>query len=101
MEKETTAHKVKVSKFEQEVHRIVLSNPEYVQLTSEIKAVHDKQITLHEKLEELQAKIYNTDNKYADLQEKKFKVKYKLEKEISSQLMKDPEIAKLVDVYDE
>lgn len=94
-------YEVKVSKFEQELHRIVLSNPEYVQLTSEMEAVHDEQVALHEKLEELQAKIYNTDNKYADLCEKKLEVKHKLEKEISSQLMQDPEMAKLVDVYEE
>ena len=101
MKKEPPDYVVKFSKFEQEVHRMVLSNPEYAQLTSEMEVVHDEQVVLHEKLEELQAKIYNVDNEYADLQEKKFKVKYKLEKEISSQLMKDPEMAKLVDVYDE
>lgn len=94
-------NKVKVSKFEQEVHRMVVSNSEYVQITSEMKAVYDKQITLHEKLEKLQAEIWNIDNEYADLYNKKSKIKYELEKEISGQLMKDPEMAKLVDVYEE
>ena len=93
--------KVKVSKFEQEVHKKVLSNPEYVQLVSKMEAVHDKQVALHEKREKLQAEIWNIDNEYADLYNEKSRIKYKLEKEISSQLMKDPEMVKLVDVYEE
>lgn len=115
--------KIKLSKFEQEVNRIMDSDPEYAQLTSEMKASHDKLITLEEKQAALDEKYDEKNEKYNDgvsaaqydkiaaqtqttrdeyntLYNKHFYMQLKLEKNISAELMQNPEIAKLVDVYE-
>lgn len=115
--------KIKLSKFEQEVNRIMDSDLEYVQLASEMKAAHDKLITLEEKRDALDEKYDEKNEKYNDgilpaqydeiaaqtetardeynaLYNKHFYMQLKLAKKISTELMQNPEMAKLVDVYE-
>lgn len=116
--------KIKLSKFEQEVNRIMDSDPEYAQLISEMKAAQDKLITLEEKQDALDEKYDEKNEKYNDgvtaaqydeiatqtqtardeynaLYNKHFYMQLKLAKKISAELlMQNPEIAKLVDVYE-
>lgn len=80
MEKEIAVYKAKVFKFEQLVRKAICADPEYARLTAQIRETKDK---------------------FNALYEKRFKMQCELEKKISAKLMKDPEIAKLVDVYEE
>lgn len=107
--------KIKLSKFEQEVNRIMDSDPEYAQLMSEMKAAHDKLITLEEKRDALDEKYDEKNEKYNDgvtaaqydeiatqtqtardeynaLYNKHFYMQLKLAKKISAELlMQNPE----------
>lgn len=93
--------KIKISKFEQEVNKVMRTTPEYVQLIKQMEEVQAKQVALHEKYVEIAEQIQKVDNQYSDLYDKRFEMQYELKKEISDELMQDPEMAKLVDVYEE
>lgn len=93
--------KIKISKFEQEVNKVMRTTPEYVQLIKQMEEVQAKQVVLHEKYVEIAEQIQKVDNQYSDLYDKRFEMQYELKKEISDELMQDPEMAKLVDVYEE
>lgn len=94
-------YEVKVSKFEQEVRRIMRSDPEYAQLTKQMEVIQAKQIALDEQYDEIAAKIHAARDEYRAVYDKRFKIECALEDKISAELMRDPEMAKLVDVYEE
>ena len=101
MEKEMPVYEIKISKFEQEVRKAMRKDPEYAQLTEQMEAVQAKQVALDEKYDEIAAQIHKARDEYHAVYDERFKVECELEKKISAELMKDPEIAKLVDVYEE
>lgn len=94
-------YKIKLSKFEQEVNKIMCATPEYVQLIKQMKEVEAKQVALDKKYAEIAAQIQAARDEYRPLLDKRYEMQRKLGKKISVKLMKDPEMAKLVDVYDE
>lgn len=94
-------YEVKVSKFEQEVHKTMRKDPEYAQLTKQMEAVQAKQVALEEKYDEIAAQIHKARDEYRAVYDERFKVECELEKKIRAELMQDPETAKLVDVYEE
>lgn len=94
-------YEVKVSKFEQEVRKTMGKDPEYAQLTEQMEAVQAKQVALDEKYAEIAAQIHEARDEYRAVYDERFKVECKLEKKIRAELMQDPEMAKLVDVYEE
>lgn len=100
MEKEMPFYEVKVSKFEQEVRRIMRSDPEYAQLTEQMETIQAKQVALDEQYDEIAAQIHTARDEYRAVYDKRFDVESTLEKKIRTELMKDPEMAKLVDVYE-
>lgn len=93
-------YEVKVSKFEQEVRRIMRSDPEYAQLTEQMETIQAKQVALDEQYDEIAAQIHAARDEYRAVYDKRFDVESTLEKKIRTELMKDPEMAKLVDVYE-
>lgn len=101
MEKEMPFYEVKVSKFEQEVRRIMRSDPEYAQLTEQMETIQAKQVALDEQYDKIAAQIHAARDEYRAVYDKRFKVECKLEEKIRTELMRDPEMAKLIDVYEE
>jgi hypothetical protein len=101
MEKEMPVYEVKVSKFEQEVRKAMRKDPEYAKLTEQMEAVQAKQVALDEKYDEIAAQIHEARDEYRAVYDKRFKVECELEEKIRTELMADPEMAKLVDVYEE
>lgn len=93
-------YEVKVSKFEQEVRRIMRSDPEYAQLTEQMETIQAKQVALDEQYDEIAAQIHAARDEYRAVYDKRFDVESTLEKKIRTELMKDPEMAKLVGVYE-
>lgn len=93
-------YEVKVSKFEQEVRRIMRSDPEYAQLTEQMETIQAKQVALDEQYDEIAAQIHAARDEYRAVYDKRFDVESTLEKKIRTELMEDPEMAKLVDVYE-
>lgn len=101
MEKEMPFYEVKVSKFEQELRKIMRSDPEYAKLTKQMEAIQAKQVALDEQYDEIAAQISTARDEYRAVYDKRFDVEMALEKKIRAELMEDPEMAKLVDVYEE
>ena len=101
MEKEMPVYEIKISKFEQEVRKAMRKDPEYARLTEQVEAVQAKQVALEEKYDEIAAQIHKTRDEYRTVYDERFKVECELDKKIRTELMADPEMAKLVDVYDE
>ena len=94
-------YKIKLSKFEQEVNKIMCTTPEYVQLIKQMKEVEAKQVALDKKYAEIAAQIQAARDEYKPLLDKRYEMQRELGEKISAELMKDPKMAKLVDVYDE
>ena len=101
MEKEMPVYEIKVSKFEQEVRKAMREDPEYAKLTEQMEAVQAKQVALDEKYDEIAAQIHKARDEYRAVYDERFKVECELDKKIRAELMQDPEMAKLVDVYEE
>ena len=100
MEKEMPSYEVKTSKFEQEVRKAIRKDPEYAQLTEQMETIQAKQVALDEQYDEIAAQIHAARDEYRAVYDKRFDVESTLEKKITAELMKDPEMAKLVDVYE-
>lgn len=100
MEKEMPSYEVKTSKFEQEVRKAIRKDPEYAQLTEQMETIQAKQVALDEQYDEIAAQIHAARDEYHAVYDKRFDVESTLEKKIRTELMKDPEMAKLVDVYE-
>lgn len=94
-------NKIKLSKFEQKVNKIMCATPEYVQLIEQMEKVQAKKVALYKKYDKIAAQIDAVEDEYRPLYDKRCKMQCKLSEKISAELMKDPEMAKLVDVYDE
>lgn len=100
MEKEMPSYEVKTSKFEQEVRKAMRKDPEYARLTEQMEAVQAKQVVLEEKYDEIAAQIHKARDEYRAVYDKRFKVECELEEKIRTELMQDPEMVKLKDVYE-
>lgn len=94
-------NKIKLSKFEQEVNKIMCTTPEYVQLIKQMKEVEAKQAALDKKYAKIAAQIQAARDEYRPLLDKRYEMQRELGEKISAELMKNPEMAKLMDVYDE
>lgn len=93
-------NKIKLSKFEREVNKIMCATPEYVQLIEQMEKVQAKQVALDKKYVEIAAQIQAARDEYRPLYDKRCRMQRELGEKISAELMKDPKMAKLVDVYD-
>lgn len=105
MKKEIPFYEVKVSKFEQElfeqeVRKTICADPKYVKLTKQIEVVRAKQTALDKKHDEIIAQICATSDELSALYNKCFEVECELEEKIRTELMQNPEMAKLVHVGD-
>lgn len=94
-------NKIKLSKFEQEVNKIMCATPEYVQLIEQMEEVQAKKVALDKKYVEIAAQIQAARDEYRPMYDKRCRMQCELAEKISTELMKNPEMAKLVDVYDE
>lgn len=106
MENEIPFYEAKVSKFEQElfeqeVRKAICADPKYVKLTKQIEAIKAKQADLDKKHDNIIAQICTASNECTVLYNKRFEVECELEEKIRTQLMQNPEKAKLVGVCDE
>lgn len=50
-----------------EIYKAIYSNSEYVHITEQMENVYEKQIVLHEKLDEIITQIRGLEAEYADL----------------------------------
>ena len=106
MEKEVPFHETKVFRFkqelfEQEVRKAICADPKYVELSKQIEAIKAKQADLDKKHDKIIAQICATSNECTALYNKRFEAECELEEKIRTELMQDPEMAKLVGVCDE
>lgn len=60
-------NKIKLSKFEQEVNKIMCTTPEYVQLIEQMEEVQAKQVALDKKYVEIAAQIQAARDEYRPL----------------------------------
>lgn len=91
---------IKTSKFAIEVHKRISSNDAYVKLTVQMDKIHDKKMILEEIRDEIDDKICMAEDEWSNIYDTRLAYKNILEKKITAELMKDPEMIKLKDVYE-
>lgn len=55
------------AKLGNEIYKAIYSNYEYVHITEQMENIYDKQMTLHEKLNEIVAQIHSLETEWNDL----------------------------------
>lgn len=63
------------AKLGNEIYKAIYSNYEYVHITEQMENIYDKQMTLHEKLNEIVAQIHSLEVEWNDLYNKRLLLK--------------------------
>ena len=93
-----SSYYVRIDEFEKAARKIACSTPEYMQLFEKMRAIEAKQDVLENNndIDEIR-KIHD---EYEAEHDKLILAVVEFDKKLRAELMKDPEMAKLVDVYE-
>lgn len=80
---------IEPSESENEINATIYSNPSYVQITEQMEDVHERQIALTAKLDEIVAQIHGLEAEWKDLYNMRLALKNIIKNKVKAKLAEE------------